>query len=265
MPGNRPHHPTIAEDIASQQQKIIVSLREENASLKQQVNRLHEVEQEYNELRGAFAANGNLSYYQAIAPILQRRNQIAEAEKQRYNLERQQQWEAEQAAQREADEKAVRDENPDLIKYYQKEKDKITQRRDKMLDLCNKFYEMSESEANLYFADDHKPEQSAVMDLIGEFKNEQGYIQFQCSYCEYIANSVGSLERHCYNEGEDHKNVTLRRIQDNAIAAMGKVSAQLTIEIDNAIRAKKNQEQKAEIEKRQADQAEAKKRLPLVK
>lgn len=264
--------PTIKEDICKKQQDIIqvqrkqiADLEQENTSLKQQMNGLKEMEQDYNELRGAFASNGNLTYYQAMNPILAGKNAAAEAEKQRYNLQRQQAWEAEQAAIRQAQEEAVRKEYPDLIKYHENRKAKIQQTRDKMLRLASRFYDMNEDEAHLYFADKHRPEKSAIMDMVNEYLDDQNkFTIYQCNYCEKEVYSLGDLERHCYNEGEDHRDATLTRIKDNAIAAMGKATATVQNAIDNAVQAKRNAEYRAHMEEQQAEQAKAKKNLPFV-
>ena len=192
--------PVIKDDICKTQQHIIESqrrqikdLQEENTALRenevkqqQQMSILKEIEGDYNALRVVFGNNGNLTYYQVMNTILTRKNAVIEAEKQRINFEHQQAHEAEAAAKRDAEEKAVIAENPSLLKYYQGEKDKIQQRKDTVLDaVAIRFYNMTDDEANLYFNDKHRPQNSAVMDLISEYRDEQKkFTIYQCNYCE---------------------------------------------------------------------------------
>lgn len=254
----------IKEDIYKTQLTIIQSQRQQIADLGRENTRLKEVERDYNELKQVFGQNGNLTYYQAMYPIQTRKNAEIAAEKQRIDFERQQQWEAEQAAKREAEEKEVIESNPNLIKYFKDEKDKIEQRKTKILDLATRFYEMTEDEIKQYIDYPHKPKNSAVMDLINEFEDEKGYLRYQCNYCEEEADSLREFERHCYDEGQDHRDVNLRRIQDRAIEASGKVSAELQKNINDAIISKKNTEHRKRLEEQKAQQDKAAKNLPFV-
>ena len=81
------------------------------------------------------------------------------------------------------------------------------------------------------------------MDFINEYLDDQGkFTIYQCSYCEKEVNSLGDLERHCYNNGHDHRDITLNRIEANATAAISKASAELNHEIEKAIQGKKTEE-----------------------
>ena len=65
------------------------------------------------------------------------------------------------------------------------------------------------------------------MDLINEYLDEQKKFTFyQCNYCEKEVYSLSDFERHCYNNGEDHRDITLKRIETNAAGASSKVKAE---------------------------------------
>ncbi|MGA9842159.1 MAG: hypothetical protein WBQ25_07575 [Nitrososphaeraceae archaeon] len=51
---------------------------------------------------------------------------------------------------------------------------------------------MTDKEANLYFNINHKPDDSAVMDLINEYE-EKGYVRYQCNYCEEVTLSLAGI------------------------------------------------------------------------
>jgi hypothetical protein len=220
---------------------------------------------EYQELRVLFAQNPGANWSQIQSTIMTRQNALVQAERTQQNYQREQARLAEETKQREAEEKAVLEQNPNLLKYHQDRKDKIQQRKEKVLDAAIRFYDMDDEQANLYFNDKHKPTESAVMDLINEYLDEQKkFTIYKCNYCEKEVFSLSDLERHCWNNGHDHRDITLIRIESNAAAATGKVSAELTKDIDNAIRGKKDVEYKARLWKERAAEARAKKDLPFV-
>ena len=102
------------------------------------------------------------------------------------------------------------------------------------------------------------------MDLINEYLDEQKKFTFyQCNYCEKEVYSLSDFERHCYNNGEDHRDITLKRIETNGAGASSKVKAELQTEINKSIQGKRDAKYKAQLAKQRAAEAKAKQGLPL--
>ena len=270
-------HPPNTTDIVQTQKQIIEAqraqikrLEEENSLLKQteieqqrRIEFLQDIQQEYNELRSAFG-NGNVTYNQAYATILTRRNAQIAQQTQFDNFQRRSKIEAEEAARRDAEVKQVLADNPNLVQYCDKQKAKAEQDRDKMLKLATEFYSLDIDKAEQYAKLPHKAENSAVKHLILEIQEGKAFY-YECEYCGNEYNTVGDFERHCYNSKEDHEPVTISDIQAEATGIISKANAELQKDIDTIIKNKAEKEYKARLAQERAEQAKAAKDLPFVR
>ena len=220
----------IKEDICAQQQKIIATLRHDNAKLietntqqAQRIEYLQEEVKEYRDLKSAFGNNGNLTYYQAMAVVQTRQNAVIERDRNMINSQRQGELEALRSNAHDEEVKAVLKESPDLLRVCNEDKSKAEQRRDMLLEKCISFYNMDEQQLRDYTRISHDIEKSAVNHIINEYQKggnvfggKPAYFTYECDYCEKTMTSLSSAEEHCWNNGDTHRDVNLNYIRREA-------------------------------------------------
>ncbi len=82
------------------------------------------------------------------------------------NQQRRVQFDEQDRLRREAEEKAILDENPNQVKYFQTEKDKILQTKEYMLAKATEFYDLKNDDIDKYATLPHGADNSAVKHLL---------------------------------------------------------------------------------------------------
>ena len=142
-----------------------------------------------------------------------------------------------------------------------------------MLEKATEFYNLTDDQLQQYVDISHRPEASAIKHLIDEYteggdalgKNQ--YIVYECNLCDdgrkYY--QLRDMERHCYNNGHNHRDANLKRIEDSAREDIADAKREMEKEIFLAAQAKNTATLRAAAESQRAAQAQAKKSLPYVK
>lgn len=270
MNNNKPDL-TIKKDLYKKQQDIITSLREENAKLQQRVNILEETAEEYRIFKSSFSTS-QTTYSQAMQAVLTVQNAEVQRRNKMINQERQAARELAEAEKHDADVKAVLNENPDLQKYADERKTKVKATKDKMLQLVNRFYDMSSEQLRQYVDIPHKNTESAVKHLLllhePKHQDEEGgssyfTYEFECRYCNDISYNLDEFERHCYLQQSDHRQETIDMVESEARADISKIHKEYLQDIELAIKSKQERELKERRSKEQAEQRRTKQSLPF--
>ena len=89
------------------------------------------------------------------------------------------------------------------------------------------------------------------------------YVVFECDYCQDKKyNSLANVERHCWNEGQDHRNANLSRIKAEALHDTANANTELQNDIDNVIKGKKDAQLKQQLAKQHREESRLKTTLP---
>lgn len=143
-----------------------------------------------------------------------------------------------------------------------------------MIKVASEFYELDISTIKQYTSTiAHTPDESAVKHMVTQITKGGDviggppvYVYYQCSYCEdRNYNSLADVESHIWSEGEDHRDINLRRIEDEARNDTAKANIELQQDIDNAINGKKDAELKQQLSKQHTEESRLKKTLPYAK
>ena len=253
-------------NIQEVQRQIIESLRNQVQEQEQKIAYLREIQQDYDKLQAQISKNPQL-YYQIVQPYdpaeehrqkLQQQNAILERETQRAEAE-------------ENRKQAILKDNPHITNEFKERKARAEASRDMMLEKCTAFYDMTEADAQTYINVPHRPEESAVKHLILEYQEGPDALTvtpkptvYMCSYCENKFYSLGEFERDAYLSRSDHRDINLKRIEEDYLEEMNNTNKWLEKEIFQAGRDANIAAERKAAENRHAAQQRAKKDLPFV-
>jgi hypothetical protein len=63
--------------------------------------------------------------------------------------------------------------------------------------------------------------------LLTHLDDKGKFTVYECDYCGDTSYNLDEFERHCYNEGQDHRDANLERIKAEAIHDITKANAEL--------------------------------------
>jgi hypothetical protein len=142
-------------------------------------------------------------------------------------------------------------ENPIWESNFNQAKNEAEEVRDNMIKLADDFYLLGENKAKQYFAIKHNWNESAVKHLISEHTDKQNkFVYYQCNYCNDTFNTLADIESHLWNEGMDHHDPNMQRIDKECKYHVGRAKDEMNRLIDSAIKSKQKAEQlkKARVE-----------------
>jgi hypothetical protein len=137
--------------------------------------------------------------------------------------------------------------------------------KDRMLELNQRFYDMTSVEATQYVEIAHKPDESAVKHLLLAHEDDRGNIvAFECDYCNDKSHTMDEFERHCYLQRETHEDYNRDKIENEARKNITTIHNEFLQDVEDTIKSKKNAEYKARLAKEQAERERIKSTLPYV-
>lgn len=250
--------------LLQQQERIIDEQEKTIAALKQRIKYLEEKSAEYDILRQQFAYNPMMTWAEANQMVMARQSALHQADIQQRNFEKQRERGAAEAIKQAEEEAAVLKAYPHIQQNYDKEKAKIASDKQGDYAIINRFFDMSHDDFAKYQSIDHKIEESPVQRLITI--NESKTAKYFCDADDSNHFTLSQIEEHIYRQEPDrHKAFLLKEIDDLVVKDYRKASAEFKQEIQDRIKAKRQQEYTNRMRQQAIKERRDKDGLPFVK